>query len=510
MEEPLLVALIPKRIVLTRYLLSLFAAVLGLGVNCKADSLTVYEQLDEARYGGNGLEFKTDPGSSSGLQVIDPYNAAEDFTFTVRSISVPALPTGAVVTSATFSLTALTGTIQVENGQTSIVGTTVLQPTDNGVESLDASGNPSGPCIPPGCAPTIATVAVAYQYALDSNCVLQAPWPAGCFTTPDADLLSLGISPAILADGFTIGDDAEDGLYARGVSIVSVFYPGFNSETGFGISGVGPQISESVTVNYTLPTTVPEPSTPLLLIPSLLALAVFRLKRTTAHSLHLFPRGRSSCGGSMKKGIFLFLLLLVFAGRASADGMDLVTQSGVWETACPPVLCSQTGDIWSYSFQTPAVLPDRTDGIPTSTVTNFEWYLNGVLVPALTIPTQEAYWFPNSDDGGVTLTLSPINLSNNWEQLFNITGCCTVPSVLVPGVYSIDVDDSAENIGSVFAGPTDETSFIPGPVVITAVPEPSTLILIVTGLLVLAFIARRNLPNHRRTLRTLPDCVVSL
>jgi hypothetical protein len=192
------------------------------------------------------------------------------------------------------------------------------------------------------------------------------------------------------------------------------------------------------------------------------------------------------------------LLLLVFAGRASADGMDLVTQSGIWGTACPPVLCSQTGDTWSYSFLTPATLSGYGNRAVTSTVTNFEWYLNGVLVPALTVPTQEAYWFPNSDDGGVTLTLSPINLSNNWEQLFNITGCCTVPSVLVPGVYSIDVDDSAENIGSVFAGPTDETSFIPGPVVITAVPEPSTLILIVTGLLVFAFIARPNSPNHLR------------
>jgi hypothetical protein len=39
MKESLLVALISKRIALTRYLLLLFAAVLGLCVNCKADSI---------------------------------------------------------------------------------------------------------------------------------------------------------------------------------------------------------------------------------------------------------------------------------------------------------------------------------------------------------------------------------------------------------------------------------------------------------------------------------------
>ena len=67
MKESLLVALIPKRIAPTRYLVSLFAAVLGLCLNCRADSLTVYQPFNDAVGGGNGLEFVTDPGSSSGL-----------------------------------------------------------------------------------------------------------------------------------------------------------------------------------------------------------------------------------------------------------------------------------------------------------------------------------------------------------------------------------------------------------------------------------------------------------
>jgi hypothetical protein len=284
-EEPLLVALIPKRIVLTRYLLSLFAAVLGLCVNCKADSLTVFRQYNGQPYGGCCLEFVTDPGSSSGLQLLDPYHVA-DGGFSPAAglgISVPALPAGAVVTSATFSLIALSGTLEAGNGETSIVGTTLIEPLPDTVESLDASGYPSGPCIPPGCAPTIATVAVAYQYAFGAECVLQAPYPAGCFTTPDADLLALGISPATLADGFDVQGLAA--LYTEGASISSVLYPGFNSETEFGLSITGPPFSESVTVNYT----IPEPFTLLLLIPGLLALAAFRQKKATAHSLHCPP-----------------------------------------------------------------------------------------------------------------------------------------------------------------------------------------------------------------------------
>ncbi len=223
----------------------------------------------------------------------------------------------------------------------------------------------------------------------------------------------------------------------------------------------------------------------------------------------------------MRRNLFLFFLLLVFAGRASADGMDLVTQSGVWGTACPPVYCSQTGDTWSYSFQTTGNLPGFFLGTPTSTVTNFEWYLNGVPVPALTVASEEAYWFPQTDDGG--FAAGGIEFAM-WDQLYAYAGCpaCTLPTcptctpTLVPGIYNVDIgggSGTGEIISNVDAGPFDETSFFPGPVVITEVPEPSALILIVTGLLVLAFIARRNSPNHRRRIsihRALKTSVVYL
>ena len=207
----------------------------------------------------------------------------------------------------------------------------------------------------------------------------------------------------------------------------------------------------------------------------------------------------------MKKNLFLFLLLLVFAGRASADGMDLVTQSGVWGTACPPVACSQTGDTWSYSFLTPADLSGNGfNGLPTSIVTDFEWYLNGKPVTSLAEASEEATWFPQDDDGGFG-NFGPI--FGFFDQLYANAPCPTCTAVLVPGVYDVINGVSTEGLfGAVwspfFEGATG-MGIIPGPVVITKVPEPSTLILIVTGLLVLAFIARLNSPNHRRTFRTL-------
>jgi hypothetical protein len=267
-----LVALVLKRIA---PLLALFAAVLGLCVNCRADSLSVYQQLNDAIYGGCCVEFETDPGSSSGLTLRDTSYATVDFYTLYRRIDVPALPVGAVVTSATFSIVALSGT---PDG-TGVSGTSQANLGFDSVESLDPSG---GPCIPPSCAPTIATVSVAYQYNFGSNCLGFIE----CFTSTPAtgsfDLLSLGISPTYFADGFEIGtNDTIDSLWGRGASIGTVLYPGFNSATIYYFNGVGPQFSESVTVNYTLPSTVPEPSAPMLLIPGLLALAALKLKKAT-------------------------------------------------------------------------------------------------------------------------------------------------------------------------------------------------------------------------------------
>jgi len=172
------------------------------------------------------LRFRTDPGSSSGLRLLDTCPDACDFITLGRSINVPALPVGAVVTSATFSLVALSGSLDVANGGAVISGTSQAALGFLSAESLDPNGTPSGPCTPPGCAPTIATVSVAYKDYLGSNCLGLAP----CFTAPATgsfDLLSLGISPTYFADGFSIDAPQFDFLWGKGASIDTVLYPGF-------------------------------------------------------------------------------------------------------------------------------------------------------------------------------------------------------------------------------------------------------------------------------------------
>src|SRR5882762_5912279 len=100
MKESLL-----KRIAPTRFLLSLFAAVLSLCVHCRADTIGVIQKFDIPVPAPGIMRITS---NSSGITVELPPG---DVGTWLRDIRVPALPTHAVVTSATFSLIALTGTI---------------------------------------------------------------------------------------------------------------------------------------------------------------------------------------------------------------------------------------------------------------------------------------------------------------------------------------------------------------------------------------------------------------
>jgi hypothetical protein len=272
MQVSLQVALILKRIAPMRCF-SLFAVVLGLGCcqNVRADSLTVAKQFDERRYGGNGLEFQADPMGN--LVILDPQHVASgDFDLSYRSIDVPALPTGAVVTSATFSLIPLSGSLSIRNGVAYITGASIVQPYSVSATSLD----PYGPCLPPSCAPTIATtISVAYQYEMGDNCLGFLT----CFTTSasgTSDLLSLGVSADYFANGFELGtNDTPDGLFPRGATFDQVFYPGFNSQTVVNFHGVGPQLLEEVNVGYVV---TPEPSAWMLVLGAALLTLVIKWK----------------------------------------------------------------------------------------------------------------------------------------------------------------------------------------------------------------------------------------
>jgi len=192
-----------------------------------------------------------------------------------------------------------------------------------------------------------------------------------------------------------------------------------------------------------------------------------------------------------KTSIFSFFLL--GATTASADVMDLVTQSGKWGTTCPPIVCSQPGDSWSYSFLTDSHLTPISGNIE-SAITDFEFSLNGAPIIALTGKFDKAHWFVSSNDGGFTLLDSSQPLAPQpivfgfWVQLF------ALPSLtLNPGVYPVPQNPPLGTFERLFG----DQNIIPGPVVITATPEPSSIVLILTMLLGLGFVARKRIARRR-------------
>jgi hypothetical protein len=132
--------------------------------------------------------------------------------------------------------------------------------------------------------------------------------------------------------------------------------------------------------------------------------------------------------------------LLVFGATTACANVLLVSQTGEWGATCPAVVCSAPGDSWSYSFQTDSDL-SLPKGLPTSAITDFAFFLNGIQIATLNNAYVNADWFVASNDGGFDLgPQSPI-LFGRWTPLFAFT---TLPfeATLVPGVYPVQSFDA--------------------------------------------------------------------
>jgi hypothetical protein len=191
--------------------------------------------------------------------------------------------------------------------------------------------------------------------------------------------------------------------------------------------------------------------------------------------------------------VHIFTLFIFGATTACANGL-LVSQTGEWGATCPAVVCSAPGDSWSYSFQTDSEL-SLLRASPTSTITDFAFFLNGIQIATLNNAYVNADWFVASDDGGFDLgPQSPI-LFGRWTPLFAFT---TLPfeATLVPGVYPVQSFSAFSQCMSsclgweTFFGTTD---FVPNPVVITNTPEPASLILVATMLVGMTFVVRKRI-----------------
>jgi hypothetical protein len=209
--------------------------------------------------------------------------------------------------------------------------------------------------------------------------------------------------------------------------------------------------------------------------------------------------------------------LFLFAAAPAFGDVDLVTQSGEWGATCPPIVCSEPGDSWSYSFLTDSnvVLNANANSNFGTTITDFEYSLNEVLEIAI----EGAYlasWFPESNDGGFFIQFPPaleefspaFGLS---AQLYTVSpssppgdcGFVNQACTIAPGTYLEGPPASALEflfgVGTPNVGAGN--NLIVGPIVITDIsaPEPTSVILLLTALLAVAFVLRKRITQAART-----------
>jgi len=179
-------------------------------------------------------------------------------------------------------------------------------------------------------------------------------------------------------------------------------------------------------------------------------------------------------------GIFVFLAALLTTPLAVATPVSF-TGSGTWDQSTPTTAYSAAGTTWQFSF----FLPDTLSSNPTTQVTNFSYLLNGVTVTT-SLPGGVMF-YPVAEGGGFDLYPTINNTSN-----------VSVISLLFPN----DVGSHLSIVSGVFQasitlndGITTSDGLTPGSgsgtVTISSTPEPPSIILLGTALLLGSYLIRR-------------------
>jgi hypothetical protein len=181
--------------------------------------------------------------------------------------------------------------------------------------------------------------------------------------------------------------------------------------------------------------------------------------------------------------------LLLGVVSASADTL-IVSENGVWDATTPTTTWSAPNQSWSFSFDissTPAVsnvTQTAFGGFFDGAYSNFTYTLNGAPV-STALP--EITWFSTGYGGLFNVNFVGASFELEGDQSY--TGPETGPTI-VPGTYDLGLY-SGVFLGSTLLPLTGDAVIAEGSP--SPTPEPSSLFLLGTGMLGLAYFAGRKL-----------------
>jgi hypothetical protein len=184
--------------------------------------------------------------------------------------------------------------------------------------------------------------------------------------------------------------------------------------------------------------------------------------------------------------ILAFVATLVTPTVASANSFSF-TGSGTWDQGTPTTAYSEAGATWQFSF----FLPDTLYSNPTTQVTDFSYSLNGTTVTT-SLPGGVLF-YSVADGGGFDLYPTINNASNVSVISFLFSNDVGSNLNIVGGIFqaSIELNDGITTADGLTPGSGSGTVTIAS----TATPEPPSIILLGTALLLSACLIR-----SRRTL----------